>query len=228
MVIIGYFGRRAVMYPITRADRDGRALINIVLEATTGTGRPMPRQDWDHVVDPADIRAMFSTMRFGWIDVGELIDAAPRWWQYPMVDRDPLPWWGSGRITLLGDAAHPMYPVGANGASQAVLDARVLARALALAPTAESALNDYETARRPATSAVVLANRGVGAEQCMELAEARAPGGFDRIDDVFAPGELQELSNRYKRTASFDPAMLNNRASLSVGSRPGPGSAGTP
>ena len=218
MVIIGYFGKRAVVYPITRPDRDGRALINIVLEATTGAGRPMPRQDWDHVVDPAQIRAVFATMRFDWIDIGELIDAAPRWWQYPMVDRDPLPRWGSGRVTLLGDAAHSMYPVGANGASQAVIDARVLARALALAPTAQSALDDYETARRPATAAVVLANRGVGAEQCMELAEARAPGGFDRIDDVFAPGELQELSSRYKRTAGFDPALLNDRASLSVDS----------
>jgi 2-polyprenyl-6-methoxyphenol hydroxylase-like FAD-dependent oxidoreductase len=216
MVLIGYFGKRAVVYPITGPDHDGRAMINIVLEVTTGDGRPMPRQDWDHVADPAEIRAAFAAMRFDWIDVSELIDAAPRWWQYPMVDRDPLPKWSSGRVTLLGDAAHPMYPVGANGASQAILDARVLARALALAPTAEAALDDYETARRPATAAVVLANRGVGPEQCMELAEARAPSGFSRIGDVFAPGELEELSSRYKRTAGFDPATLNDRASLSV------------
>ena len=218
MVMIGYFGRRAVVYPITRPGRDRRALINLVLEATTSDGRPMPRQDWDHVVDPAEIRALFGGMRFGWIDIGALIDGAPRWWQYPMVDRDPLPHWGSGRITLLGDAAHPMYPVGANGASQAILDARVLARALALAPDAGSALHDYEKARRPETAAVVVANREVGPEQCMELAEARAPNGFERIEDVFAPGELQELSSRYKRIAGFDPAALNNRPSLSVDS----------
>jgi 2-polyprenyl-6-methoxyphenol hydroxylase-like FAD-dependent oxidoreductase len=217
MVMIGRFGMRAVVYPITRPGRDGRALINIVLEATTGDGRPMPRQDWDHAGDPAGIRALFSGMRFGWIDIGALIDAAPRWWQYPMVDRDPLPAWRSGRITLLGDAAHPMYPSGANGASQAILDARVLARALALAPTPEAALGEYEAQRRPATAAVVLANREAGPEKCMELAEARAPGGFNRVEDVFAPGELQELAARYKRIAGFDPAVLNSRPSLDVG-----------
>ncbi len=216
MVMIGYFGKRAVIYPITKPDGDGRALINIVLEATTGEGRPMPPQDWDHVVDPAEIRALFSGMGFGWIDVGELIEAAPRWWQYPMVDRDPLGTWRSGRITLLGDAAHPMYPVGANGASQAILDARVLARSLALAPTTEQALERYEAERRPATAAVVLANRAAGPEKCMELAEARAPAGFDRVEDVFAPGELQELSRHYKQIAGFDPALLNGRPSLSV------------
>jgi 5-methylphenazine-1-carboxylate 1-monooxygenase len=220
MVFIGHFGKRAVIYPITRPGRDGRALINIVLEATTGDRGRMPPCDWDHTVDPVKIRVMFSPMQFGWIDVGELIDAAPRWWQYPMVDRDPLPSWTSGRITLLGDAAHPMYPVGANGASQAILDARVLSRELALAPSVGAALNAYEMVRRPATAAVVLANRAVGAEQCMELAEARAPNGFDRIEEVFAPGELEELSSRYKRTAGFDSEILNDRASLSVHSRP--------
>ena len=216
MVMIGYFGMRAVVYPITRPGADGRALINLVLEATTAAGRPMPRQDWNHVADPAEIRALFSGMRFGWIDVGALIDAAPRWWQYPMVDRDPLPRWRSGRITLLGDAAHPMYPVGANGASQAIIDARVLARELALAPTADTALERYEAERRPATAAVVQANRESGPEKCMELAETRAPSGFDRVEDVFAPGELEELSDRYKRVAGFDPALLNSRPSLSV------------
>jgi 2-polyprenyl-6-methoxyphenol hydroxylase-like FAD-dependent oxidoreductase len=216
MVMIGYFGKRAVVYPITKPARAGLALINIVLEATTGDGRPMPRQDWNHVSDPAEPRALFSGMRFGWIDIAALIDAAPHWWQYPMVDRDPLARWRKGRITLLGDAAHPMYPVGANGASQAILDARVLARALALAPTAEAALQEYEADRRPATAAVVSANRQAGPEKCMELAEARAPGGFDHIQDVFAPGELHEIARCYKRVAGFDPALLNSRPSLSV------------
>jgi 2-polyprenyl-6-methoxyphenol hydroxylase-like FAD-dependent oxidoreductase len=216
MVIIGCFGRRAVVYPITPAGRDGQSWINVVLEAKTAAGRPMPRQDWDHAVDASEIRVLFAAMRFDWIDVVELIDAAQTWWQYPMVDRDPLPGWTAGRVTLLGDAAHPMYPVGANGASQAILDARTLAHSLATAPTIEAGLENYEQTRRPATAAVVAANRAVGAEQCMELAEARAPGGFDRIEDVFAPGELEELSARYKRISGFDPAVLNERASLNV------------
>jgi len=155
-------------------------------------------------------------MRFDWIDLAVLIDAAERWWQYPMVDREPLPHWSKGRVTLLGDAAHPMYPVGANGASQAVLDARTLARALAVELTIETALDAYEADRRPATAGVVLANRRVGAERCMELAEARAPDGFERIEDVFGPGELEALSSDYKRTAGFDAVTLNDRPSLTV------------
>jgi 2-polyprenyl-6-methoxyphenol hydroxylase-like FAD-dependent oxidoreductase len=216
MAIVGHFGKRAVIYPITSVGPDGRALINIVLEAKTTEGRPMPRQDWNHAVNRDEVRALFGSMRFDWIDLGMLIETAEQWWQYPMVDRDPLPGWSFGRVTLLGDAAHPMYPVGANGASQAILDARTLAHVLALETTIDAALDTYETTRRPATSAVVLANRQVGAEKCMELAEARAPNGFQRIEDVFAPGELEELTTQYKRTAGFDPATLNERPSLTV------------
>ena len=216
MAIVGHFGKRAVIYPITPVGDDGHALINVVLEAKTTEGRPMPRQDWNHAVNRDEVRALFGSMRFDWIDLGLLIETAEQWWQYPMVDRDPLPRWSFGRVTLLGDAAHPMYPVGANGASQAILDARTLARALALEATIDAALESYETVRLPATSAVVLANRQVGAEKCMELAEARAPNGFQRIEDVFAPGELDELNAQYKRTAGFDPATLNERPSLSV------------
>ena len=139
-----------------------------------------------------------------------------------MVDRDPLPAWRSGRITLLGDAAHPMYPVGSNGASQAILDARTLARTLAVPPTIEAALEEYESTRRPATAAIVVANRDVGAEKCMEIAEQHAPNGFHRIEDVFAPGELEELSTRYKRTAGFAPDILNERPSLSIHQPPRP------
>ena len=215
MVVIGHWGHRAVVYPISAAV-NGMVLTNVVFEAQTAAGKPMPRQDWNHAVDRDEVSALFGAMRFDWLDVAALIETAQQWWQYPMVDRDPLPQWTFGRVTLLGDAAHPMYPVGSNGASQAIIDARVLARALALEPSIEAALAAYESARRPATQAVVLANRMVGAEQCMELAEARAPDGFDRIEDVFAPGELEELAAHYKRLAGFDPATLNERPSLSV------------
>jgi 2-polyprenyl-6-methoxyphenol hydroxylase-like FAD-dependent oxidoreductase len=113
---------------------------------------------------------------------------------------------------LIGDAAHPMYPVGSNGASQAIVDARMLARALATAPGVEPALEAYEAARRPVTSAVIAANRDLMAVKCME----RAPGGFENADDIFLPGELQELSDAFKRVAGFYPAELNERPSLDV------------
>jgi 2-polyprenyl-6-methoxyphenol hydroxylase-like FAD-dependent oxidoreductase len=133
-----------------------------------------------------------------------------------MVDRDPLPTWDFGRVTLLGDAAHPMYPVGSNGASQAILDARVLARELALQPSIEAAVSAYDLQRRPATAAVVQANRQVGPEQCMEIVEQRAPGGFTNLDEIISREELEEISRVYKRTAGFDPETLNRRPSLSV------------
>lgn len=216
MAIAGHFARRVVIYPISRPDDDGRVLLNIVFEAQTADGRPMPRQDWSHIADADELRVRFGAMRFPWLDVGALIDAAATWWQYPMVDRDPLPHWTAGRVTLLGDAAHPMYPVGSNGASQAILDARTLARCLAVEGSVDAALAAYEDTRRPATAAIVLANREVAGEKCMELAEQRAPDGFDDIGDVFASGELEALSAAYKRTAGFDAATLNERPSLSV------------
>jgi 2-polyprenyl-6-methoxyphenol hydroxylase-like FAD-dependent oxidoreductase len=131
-----------------------------------------------------------------------------------MVDRDPLPLWTFGRSTLLGDAAHPMYPNGSNGASQAILDARTLAFHLATAATTEDALQAYEADRRPATTALVLSNRRQGPEQVMVLAHERAPQGFHDVDAVFAPGELAEIAAGYKRAAGFHPDALNTRASL--------------
>ena len=158
----------------------------------------------------------FASFVFDWLDIPALISAADEVLSYPMVDRDPLPTWRHGRVTLLGDAAHPMYPVGSNGASQAIIDSRVLARELATQPTIAAALESYEAERLPATSAVVLANRKAGPERCMEIVAERAPNGFDNLDDVISAADLEEIVTSYRRTAGFDPAVLNNRASLSV------------
>jgi 2-polyprenyl-6-methoxyphenol hydroxylase-like FAD-dependent oxidoreductase len=176
----------------------------------------MPAQEWSHRATTWDAVESFTSFRFDFLDVPALIRAADEVFRYPMVDRDPLPSWDFGRVTLLGDAAHPMYPVGSNGASQAILDARVLARELALRPTPEDAVRAYDAERRPATAAVVLANRQVGPELCMELVEQRAPDGCSDLGSVISTEELVDISNRYKRTAGFDPAVLNARPSLSV------------
>jgi 5-methylphenazine-1-carboxylate 1-monooxygenase len=137
-----------------------------------------------------------------------------------MVDRDPLPTWNFGRVTPLGDAAHPMHPTGSNGASQAIIDARVLARELALQPSIEAAIAAFDAQRRPQTTGVVLANRQGGPERCLEIVEQRAPDGFADLDAVISRAELEEISRRYKRTAGFDPETLNTRPSLGVGQRP--------
>ena len=217
MMLVGHMQRRMVIYPISKQHADaGRSLVNWVAELKTADGQPMPKQDWEFTADPALAATAFSDFRFDWLDVPELIYGANEVFQYPMVDRDPLPQWTFGRITLLGDAAHPMYPVGSNGASQAIVDARVLAHHLATAPDAEIGLERYEEIRRPLTSKIVLANRNVGPERMMELAEQRAPDGFRDIHDVVSEVEMEEISSSYKRMAGFDAAALNERASWSV------------
>jgi 2-polyprenyl-6-methoxyphenol hydroxylase-like FAD-dependent oxidoreductase len=217
MIVAGYFGRRMVVYPISRRhEEQGRALINWVAEFKSAGGRPMPEQDWTHTSRHEDAVAPFASFVFDVLDVPALIRGAEVVYQYPMVDRDPLPTWDFRRITLLGDAAHPMYPVGSNGASQAILDARVLARELALQPSIEEAVAAYDAERRPATAAVVLGNRQVGPERCMEVVEERAPDGFANLADVISQEELEAIARAYKRTAGFAPEVLNTRPSLSA------------
>lgn len=220
MFMAGHFARRVVVYPISAATPGGgRSLINWVAEYRGEEDRTMPPQDWDHTVDIAEVLAVFGGFDFEFCDVPALIAGAEAVFQYPMVDRDPIESWTAGRVTLLGDAAHPMYPVGSNGASQAIIDARVLARDLVLVDDVDEALAAYESVRRPATAAIVLANRQVGPERCMEIVHERAPNGFDDIDDVIGNEELEEISESYRRTAGFSVEELNTRPSLSV--RPG-------
>ncbi|GIH05471.1 flavin-dependent oxidoreductase [Rhizocola hellebori] len=213
MIMAGDGWQKFVAYPVGPPGRDGRALINFIAERRQADADG-DTVDWNRSVDPAPIVDLFADWRFDWLDVPALIAAAPEILEYPMVDRDPLPQWTFGRCTLLGDAAHPMYPNGSNGASQAILDARTLAYHLATAPTIDAGLQAYEADRRPATTALVLSNRRQGPEQVMVLAHERAPRGFRDIDEVFAPGELAEIAAGYKRAAGFHPDALNTRASL--------------
>ena len=217
MAMVGYFERRMVVYPISRRhEEQGDALINWVAEYQTAAGQPMPAQDWQHTAMADEAIEPFKDYVFDFLDAPALIRGADRVYRYPMVDRDPLPTWNFGRATLLGDAAHPMYPVGSNGASQAIIDARILARELALQPSVEAAVAAYDERRRPDTAAVVRSNRQVGPERCMEIVHRRAPDGFTDLDAVVSSEELEAISRSYKQAAGFDPQILNTRASFSV------------
>lgn len=217
MIAAGYPGRTVVVYPISKRHYDrGRALINWVASAKTAEGRPMPAQDWQHTVHRDQLLATFGSFRFDFLDVPALIGSAEAVYQYPMVDRDPLSTWDFGRVTLLGDAAHPMYPTGANGASQAIIDARVLARELASQSSVEAAVAAYDAQRRPDTGAVVEANRKGGPMRPLALVEQRAPNGFTNLDEVISPKELAQIAEGYKQAAGFDVQQLNSRPSLSV------------
>ena len=217
MIMAGHFRRRVVVYPISEPEgASGKAQINWVAEYGTADAQPMPRQDWVHTADAQEAVRPFTRFNLDFLAVPALIRCASTIYKYPMVDRDPLPTWNFRRITLLGDAAHPMYPVGSNGASQAIIDARVLARELAIQPTINEAVASYDGDRRPSTTKIVYANRGGGPEQCMEIVEQRAPEGFSDLADVISPAELEGIAAKYKRTAGFDPVTLNSRPSLSV------------
>lgn len=204
MIMAGYADQKFVCYPIEPPRADGLQRINWIAELRVPLMRA--KEDWNRAGDPADFLPAFADWTFDWLDVPQLIKGAERIYEYPMVDRDPVERWSVGRVTLLGDAAHAMYPIGSNGASQAILDARALAGALQAHGDAETALKDYESERLPATAAIVRANRSNGPEQCMQLAHERAADGFDRIEDVFAPGELEGIALRYKQLTGMKTA----------------------
>jgi 2-polyprenyl-6-methoxyphenol hydroxylase-like FAD-dependent oxidoreductase len=199
-----------VAYPVARTDR-GTVAINWVAEVMVGGGRPVSQPDWNRDGRLAEALGYFADWKFDWLDVPDLMIRSPRILEYPMVDRDPLPFWGRGRVTLAGDAAHPMYPIGSNGGSQAILDARVLARELASAASAEQGLAAYEAARRETVNAIVLANRDMPADRVLHTVSVRAPDGFDRIEDVLSPAELAAVRDAYRATSLQDVAALNSR-----------------
>jgi 2-polyprenyl-6-methoxyphenol hydroxylase-like FAD-dependent oxidoreductase len=206
-----------VAYPIAQRG-EGRLLINWVAEAVVGGSAPPVRPDWNREGRFAEALPYFKEWAFDWLNVPALMACTPEILEYPMVDRDPLPSWGRGRVTLAGDAAHPMYPVGSNGGSQAIVDARVLARCLSMAvsrsATPQDALAAYEAERLETVNKIVLANRTMPVDQVLDMVSARAPDGFDRIEDVLSAAELAALRDAYRATSMQDVAALNARPPL--------------
>lgn len=199
---------KLVIYPIRdRIDAEGRQLINWVAEIQTPQHAD---RDWNRVGRLEDFLPAFAEWHFDWLDVPALLSASQTILEYPMVDQEPLAWWGTGRITLLGDAAHPMVPRGSNGAGQAILDARCLADALTTSDDPVAALAAYEAARLPATAAVVRANRTSPPDTILrEVYERTGDRPFDRIEDVVDPRELEQILNRYKEIAGYSLAALS-------------------
>ena len=215
MIMAGHEFQKFVAYPISRAAHDQRrSTINWIAELKFAPDHAWRREDWNRPGELGDFLPQFADWGFDWLDVPAVIKAANSVYEFPMVDRDPLPAWTHGRTTLLGDAAHPMYPIGSNGASQAILDARALARELRAKGATGAALLAYEAERRPATTRIVLANRANGPEQVMQMVQERAPDGYATITDVLSEAELEEAAAGYKRLAGFDKDALNTRPSL--------------
>ena len=212
MFMAGHQDQKFVCYPISEPlRRQGKSLINWIAELRVPNGEP-PKTDWNRKVDKATFSKPFDSWNWGWIDIPALIEAAETVYEFPLVDRDPLPRWTFERVTLMGDAAHPMYPIGSNGSAQAILDARYLADCLGGEADLLYALREYEAERLPRTTGIVLRNRMNGPEQVMQLAEQRAPGGFSDIGDIMPRSELEAIALRYKRLAGFDKDTLAQTA----------------
>lgn len=197
---------KMVIYPIVDSqDSNGMQLINWVAE-TRREGDAM--NDWNRIGSGADFLDIFKDWVFDWLDVPALIKGADSILEYPMVDKDPVGQWTFGRVTLLGDAAHPMYPRGSNGSAQAIIDARVLAEQLALAQLGGSdvrgALLAYEALRREPTSKIVLTNRSTPPDFIIMKADELSGGKpFGHIDDLISQAELKAISDNYAKIAGF-------------------------
>jgi 2-polyprenyl-6-methoxyphenol hydroxylase-like FAD-dependent oxidoreductase len=200
-------GGKMVIYPIRDLiDGKGRQLVNWVAEIET---QRHPSRDWSRAGKLEDFIGAFEDWHFDWLDVPRFLRAAETILEFPMVDQDPLPWWSRGRITLLGDAAHPMVPRGSNGAGQATLDARALADCLAAHDNASEALKAYEDRRLDATANVVRMSRANPPDAILrEVWRRTGDRPFERIEDVISVEELSALSESYKRVAGYDRESL--------------------
>jgi 2-polyprenyl-6-methoxyphenol hydroxylase-like FAD-dependent oxidoreductase len=205
---------KTVIYPVRPPDASGRPLINWVAEIERAEA---VRQDWTGRGRLGDLMPAFAGLRFDWLDISGMMESTAEILEYPMVDRDPLARWTFGRVTLLGDAAHPMYPRGSNGAGQAIVDARFLTGHIRKLGATQHALETYEAVRNPQTAKVVLTNRSDPPDAILREVWQRSGGKrFERIEDVISTAELKAISDRYKKVAGFDRETLKARPSFVV------------
>jgi 2-polyprenyl-6-methoxyphenol hydroxylase-like FAD-dependent oxidoreductase len=208
MIIAGGSAATLVLYPIGPGERPDTRLTNwaICIKTAEDGTRPPMRQEWSRPADPDDLRKFVTRFTIPELNHSGLVLSTSEAFEFPMCDRDPLPRWSHGRVTLLGDAAHPMYPMGSNGAGQAILDATSLAQHLSTTEPNE-ALQTYEAERLPATSELVYRNRKRGPESLIDKVEERAPDGFTRLEDVIDPAELDAIVTGYAQASGVTRAL---------------------
>jgi len=206
---LGTHRQRVVFYPISRAGADGLADINWVAEITVDNAGGWQNGDWNKKVGHDAFIHHFERWTHDWIDIPAMLRGAGDVWEYPMIDRDPVPTWVEGNVALLGDAAHVMYPTGSNGGSQAIVDARVLGAAMLAHGVTPAAIEDYDAKLCKDISAVVLRNRGAGPFGLLNLLDDRCGGTFDDIDAVMPRAEREEFMRAYRSAAGFAMEKLN-------------------
>jgi 5-methylphenazine-1-carboxylate 1-monooxygenase len=211
-IIAGHLHQRIIVYPMARAPSKN-LLTNWICQMTVPE-TSFPREDWSRRVSKEKLLASFGAWRFPWLNLPELIEQTSEIFEFPLMDRDPIPSWTFGRVTLLGDAAHPMQPIGSQAGSQAILDGRILTAALVSTSDSALALRRYDDERRPIMNEIVLRNRKFGPEASLQLVEERAPNGFDRIEDVISHEELVAITASFSAAAGIDVQAVNTRRSF--------------
>ena len=221
---LGTHRHRVVFYPIARPDPvTGLAPINWIAEITVDNSGGWTTGDWNRRVDVASFIHHFEDWNYDWLDVPAMLRGADAVFEYPMIDRDAVPTWVDRRVALLGDAAHVMYPTGSNGASQAVIDARVLGASILQHGVTPAALQAYDERLCAEVSAVVLRNRGAGPFGLLNLLDERCGGVFDDIDAVIPAAERDAFMSRYKAAAGFAMETLNGSPPIIAGASFGRG-----
>jgi 2-polyprenyl-6-methoxyphenol hydroxylase-like FAD-dependent oxidoreductase len=212
MIVAGGTDTKLVLYPIAPGATPERRLTNwaVCSKIAEAGATPPRREDWSRAASRDELQPYLERFAIEHVDLRALVAATQTFYEYPMCDRDPLPNWTRERVTLLGDAAHPMYPMGSNGASQTILDAREIAQCLASTSDVARAFRTYEEARRPTTARVVQMNRAGGPEGVIDVVERLAPEGFRCIDDVIARDELEAMLKSYATAAGFGKEQVNN------------------
>jgi len=201
-----------VIYPISHPDENGEALINWIAEVTYDDPAARENTGWFRQVEIADFVHHFDGWTWDWLDVPDLLRHGEVAYENPMIDRDPVTTWRDGNVIVLGDAAHAMYPTGSNGASQAIIDARVLGACMVQHGATTAALRAFDETLCGPVSALILRNRGAGPFGLLNLVDERCGGTFDDIDAVIPPDERAAFMAGYKAAAGFAIEKLNNAA----------------
>ncbi|MEH6728805.1 MAG: FAD-dependent monooxygenase, partial [Hyphomicrobiales bacterium] len=207
---LGSHRHRMVIYPISKPDPDtGLALVNWIAEVTVDDPSARENVGWFRQVGIDDFIHHFKDWKYDWLDVPAMLRASDGCYENPMIDRDPVATWHDGSVALMGDAAHAMYPTGSNGASQAVIDARIMGSLFLEHGLTRDALAAFDERLCGPVSKLVLLNRGLGPFGLLKLVNDRSGGRFENIDDIISPQERADFMSGYKTAAGFAMETLN-------------------
>lgn len=213
MIMVGNNTRKTVIYPVSKKSMEqDKSLVNWIAERPVPMDLPPQKEDWNRPGNKADFEDYFKTWHFPWLNIPNLIDITTSIYEFPMIDRDPIPQWSFGRVTLLGDAAHAMRPNGSNGASQAIWDAEVVCDMLVEQDDPVKALKAYEDFRLEPVSKLVFENRKTGPEKVMQEAEDNCTGECTDQCTCLPKDYLEEVASRYKKLAGFDKESVRQQS----------------